>query len=230
MARVSVGLIAVSGVRIYNDRNDAPEKASRPFDGRRDGFVLGEGAGVLVLEALDHALRRRARIYTRLSGVGMASEAHHLTAPDPEGEGAAAAMRAALLDGQRRPDEVRYVNAHGTSTPLNDRAETLALKKVLGGHAAAVSISSTKSMIGHLVGASAAIGLIAAVLSIRDGVVHPTINYEEPDPECDLDYVPNRARQLAVDLALVNAFAFGGHCVSLAIERFPAHAEKGGES
>ena len=200
-------------------RNDTPQQASRPFDRSRDGFVIGEGAGVLVLEEWEHAAQRGARMYAELAGVGFASEAHHLTAPDPTGEGAALAMQRALDDARRRPSDVGYVNAHGTSTLLNDVMETRALHRVLGVHASAVAVSSTKSMIGHLIGASAAVGLMATVLAIDQGIVHPTINYEEPDPECDLDYVPNEARRLTVELALANSFAFGGHCVSLAVQR-----------
>ncbi|HEV8672421.1 MAG TPA: beta-ketoacyl-ACP synthase II [Methylomirabilota bacterium] len=210
---------AFDALHAVSTRNDEPEKASRPFDRRRDGFVVGEGAGMLVLEELDHARRRGASIYAELAGVGMTSEARHLTTPDPRGDAAAAAMAGALHDAGRRPADVHYVNAHGTSTPLNDRMETAAVRKALGRHASRVCVSATKSMIGHSIGASAAVGLIAAVLSIRDRVVHPTINYEDPDPACDLDYVPNRARELDVDVALVNAFAFGGHCVSLLVAR-----------
>ena len=203
-------------------RNEAPQQASRPFDRRRDGFVIGEGAGIVVLEEWAHAMRRGVKTYAEIAGVGFASEAHHLTAPDPSGEGAAVAIQQALSDARRRPCDVRYVNAHGTSTRLNDVMETRALHQVLGAHALAVAVSSTKSMIGHLIGASAAVGLIATVLAIEEGVIHPTINYEEPDPECDLDYVPNEARRTTVDLALANSFAFGGHCVSLAVQRPPA--------
>lgn len=214
-----LALAAFDALQALSMRNDAPARASRPFDRRRDGFVIGEGAGVLALEERSHALRRGARIYAEISGFGMASEAHHLTAPDPRGIGAALAMRAALTDAGRRPEEVHYVNAHGTSTPLNDAMETRALHDAFGPHARLLSVSATKSMIGHLMGASAAVGLIATVLSVHDGIVHPTINYEEPDLDCDLDYVPNQARRLDVELALANSFAFGGHCVSLAVQR-----------
>lgn len=210
---------AFDNLRALSVRNETPQQASRPFDRNRDGFVIGEGAGVLVLEAWEHALRRGVRTYAEIAGVGFASEAHHLTAPDPRGEGATLAMQRALSDAGRRPSDVRYVNAHGTSTRLNDAMETRALHQVLGAHARAIAVSSTKSMIGHLIGASAAVGLIAAVLAIDAGVVHPTINYEEPDPDCDLDYVPNEARRMTVELALANSFAFGGHCVSLAVQR-----------
>ena len=202
-------------------RNDAPQRASRPFDRGRDGFVIGEGAGVLVLEEREHALRRGAPVYAEIAGLGMASDVHHLTAPDPRGEGAAQAMRMALRDAGRDAADVDYVNAHGTSTPLNDAMETRALHDVLGTRARSVAVSATKSMIGHLIGASAALGLIATILAIREGVVHPTINCEEADPACDLDYVPNTSRRLAVELALVNSFAFGGHCVALAVQADP---------
>ena len=213
---------AFDNLRALSVRNDAPSEASRPFDRDRDGFVIGEGAAVLVLEAWDHALGRGARSYAELGGVGFSSEAHHLTAPDPTGDGAALAMRTALDDARRRPEDVAYVNAHGTSTRLNDAMETRAIHQVLGPHARRVAVSSTKSMIGHLIGASAAVGLVATVLAVHEGVVHPTINYARPDPECDLDYVPHVARRMAVDLALANSFAFGGHCVSVAVQRLPS--------
>ena len=209
---------AFDRLRALSIRNDAPQRASRPFDRQRDGFVIGEGAGVVVLEERTHALRRGAKVYAELAGVGMATDVHHLTAPDPGGAGAAQAMRMALRDAGRDAAQVGYVNAHGTSTPLNDAMETRALHDVLGARARSVAVSATKSMIGHLMGASAALGLIAAVLTVQEGVVHPTINYEDPDPSCDLDYVPNESRRLNVDLALVNAFAFGGHCVTLAVQ------------
>jgi len=208
---------AFDGLHALSVRNETPERASRPFDRSRDGFVIGEGAGILVLEEFQHAVRRGARIDAEIAGVGMASEAHHLTAPDPRAEGATLAMQRALDDAGCAATDVRYVNAHGTSTPLNDAMETRALHRVLGAHARAVAVSSTKSMIGHLLGASAAVGLVATVLTVREGVIHPTINYEEPDPDCDLDYVPNESRRMDVGLALANAFAFGGHCVSLAV-------------
>ncbi len=210
---------AFDALRALSLRNERPQEASRPFDRRRDGFVLGEGAGVLVLEERERAVRRGARIYAELAGFGMASEAHHLTAPDPQGEGAAQAMKAALSDAGREPTEVGYVHAHGTSTRLNDAMETRALRHALGAHARVAAVSSSKSMIGHLLGASAAVGLIATALVVHEGVIPPTINYEEPDPECDLDYVPNASRQAAVELALVNSFAFGGHCVSLVVQQ-----------
>lgn len=214
---------AFDALRALSLRNDRPQEASRPFDRHRDGFVLGEGAGVLVLEEWQHAVRRGASVYAELAGFGMASEAHHLTAPDPRGEGAAQAMKMALSDAGREPTDVTYVHAHGTSTPLNDAMETRALHQALGAHARVIAVSSSKSMIGHLLGASAAVGLITTVLAVQEGIIPPTINYEEPDPECDLDYVPNASRRTAVELALVNSFAFGGHCVSLAVQQASAN-------
>jgi len=210
---------AFDALGALSTRNEVPARASRPFDGGRDGFVLGEGAGMVVLEAREHAVRRGAPILAELAGVGLVSEAHHLVAPAPDGAGAARAMAAALADAGRAPADVRHVNAHGTSTPLNDAMETRALHAVLGAQALRAPVSATKSMIGHSLGAAAAIGLVATVLAIRDGLVHPTVNLEVPDPACDLDYVPGQARALDVELALVNAFAFGGHCVSLAVQR-----------
>lgn len=213
-----LAVAAFDRLRALSVRNDSPERASRPFDRTRDGFVIGEGAGVIVLEEREHAVRRGARIYAEIAGFGMASEAHHLTAPDPQGAGAASAMRSALSDARRQPADVGYVNAHGTSTPHNDAMETRAIRDVFGPHARTVAVSSTKSIIGHLVGASAAVGLIATVLTVQEGMIHPTINYEEPDPECDLDYVPNECRRAQVEVALANSFAFGGHCVSLVVQ------------
>jgi 3-oxoacyl-[acyl-carrier-protein] synthase II len=211
--------VAFDALRALSSRNDEPARASRPFDRDRDGFVLGEGAGVLVLERWDLAARRGARIYAELAGIGMTNEAHHLTAPDPSGAGAARAMALALADAELAPHDVGYVNAHGTSTRLNDAMETRALHRVFGTHAAKIAVSSTKSMIGHLIGASGAVALIATVLTLRDGITHPTINYETADPDCDLDYVPNRARPTGATAALANAFAFGGPCVSIAVRR-----------
>ena len=208
---------AFDNLRVLSVRNDAPEQASRPFDRDRDGFVMGEGAGVLVLEEWTHAARRGHGGRAEIVGVGFASDAHHLTSPDPCGSGAALAMQGALRDAGRSADDVDYVNAHGTSTRLNDAMETRALHQALGPHARAVAVSSTKSMVGHLMGASAAMGVVATVLAIENSLVHPTINYAAPDPECDLDYVPNEARCMKIELALANAFAFGGHCISLAL-------------
>ncbi|HLY08452.1 MAG TPA: beta-ketoacyl-ACP synthase II [Planctomycetota bacterium] len=206
-------------VRALSRRNAEPTLASRPFDRDRDGFVMGEGAGMLVLEDLDHAVRRGARIYAEIAGAGITSDAFHQVAPNPTGDGAARAMALALADAGWTPQEVQHINAHGTSTPLNDRIETLAIHKVFGTHAPRLAVSAIKSMIGHTIGASAAIAAIATVLSIQDEKVPPTINLDHPDPDCDLDYVPHRARALRVDRGLVNAFGFGGHCVSVAIGR-----------
>ncbi len=207
-------------IRALSTRNENPEKASRPFDRKRDGFVISEGAAFVVLEDLEHAKKRGARILAELAGFGQASDAYHITAPEPNGEGAILAMKAALADAGLRPEDVQHVNAHGTSTPLNDKMETAAMKRVFGDHAKKLAISGTKSMIGHSVGASSAIALVATVLAMRDGRVHGTMNYEEPDPDCDLDYVPNASRELDVKAAMVNAFGFGGHCISLIVRRF----------
>jgi 3-oxoacyl-[acyl-carrier-protein] synthase II len=197
-------------------RNPDPETASRPFDALRDGFVLSEGACALVLESEEHARARGARIYCEVAGYGASADAYHITAPDPKGSGAALAMRRALDDAGEDPSAVTYVNAHGTSTPLNDASETVAIKAVLGEHARRVAVSSTKSMTGHMLGAAGAVEGAACALAIASGVVPPTIHYEHPDPECDLDYVPNEARELPVRLALSNSFGFGGQnaCVA----------------
>jgi 3-oxoacyl-[acyl-carrier-protein] synthase II len=197
-------------VKAMTTRNDEPEKASRPFDAERDGFVCSEGAGIVVLESREHALRRDARIYAELRGYGMSGDAHHMTAPDPEGDGAFRSMAAALRDAAVAPGDVGYVNAHGTSTPYNDKFETMAIKRVFGDHARRLAVSSTKSMTGHLLGAAGGIEAIATVLALHHGVLPPTINYEHPDPECDLDYVPNHARKQDVEFAASNAFGFGG--------------------
>ena len=200
--------------------NDDPARASRPFDGGRDGFVLGEGAGILVLEELQHARRRGAPIYAELAGYGATCDANHLTAPHPQGRGAVAAMRTALQTGGLQPHEVDYINAHGTSTQLNDATETAAIKQVFGSHAGSLKVSSTKSMVGHLLGAAGAVEAVATALAIRDQFFPPTINYEQPDPECDLDYVPNVGRPGTIDVALSNSFGFGGHNAVLAFRRY----------
>jgi 3-oxoacyl-[acyl-carrier-protein] synthase II len=197
-------------VKAMTTRNDEPEKASRPFDAERDGFVCSEGAGIVVLESRDHALRRDARIYAEVRGYGMSGDAHHMTAPDPEGDGAARSMAAALRDAAVSAGDVGYINAHGTSTPYNDKFETMAIKRVFGDHARRLAVSSTKSMTGHLLGAAGGIEAIATSLALYHGVLPPTINYEHPDPECDLDYVPNQARKQDVEIAASNAFGFGG--------------------
>jgi 3-oxoacyl-[acyl-carrier-protein] synthase II len=212
-----VGIASFNAIRALSTRNDEPEKASRPFDKDRDGFILSEGAGIVVLEELDRARRRGARIYAEVLGVGSTADAHHITAPHPEGTGAARAMQLALRDAKLNPTELQYINAHGTSTELGDAAETKALKLVFGEYAHQIAISSTKSMVGHLLGASGGVELIATVLSIQNGVVHPTINYDTPDPDCDLDYVPNTAREVRVRRAISNSFGFGGHNCTLVV-------------
>jgi 3-oxoacyl-[acyl-carrier-protein] synthase II len=212
-----MGLGGFISARALSERNDDPQAASRPFDKDRDGFVLSEGAGVVVLEELEHARRRGATVYAELLGCGSTSDAHHITAPHPCGTGAAQAMRLALRDAQINPEDVQYINAHGTSTELGDAAETQAVKEVFGGHARKLAMSSTKSMIGHLLGASGGVELIATLLAIKHSVIHPTINYHTPDPACDLDYVPNTAREARVRRALSNSFGFGGHNCSLVV-------------
>jgi 3-oxoacyl-[acyl-carrier-protein] synthase II len=196
--------------RAYSTRNDEPERACRPFDKDRDGFVGGEGSGIMILESLEHALERGARIYAEVLGYGASNDAYHLIAPDPEGLGAARAVRWALEDAGVEPSEVDYINAHGTGTPLGDVSETLAIKKVFGDHAYRVPISSSKSMIGHLWGAAGAVESIVCILTIRDNIIHPTINLETPDPDCDLDYVPGVPRKAQVDVAICNSFGLGG--------------------
>ena len=200
--------------------NHDPARASRPFDGARDGFVLGEGAGILVLEELEHALRRGAPIYAELSGYGATCDANHLTAPHPKGLGAVSAMRMALTTGGVPAGDIDYINAHGTSTQLNDATETAAIKQVFGDHATELKVSSTKSQVGHLLGAAGAVEAVATVLAIRDQYFPPTINHEQPDPACDLDYVPNEGRPGAIKAALSNSFGFGGHNAVLAFRRY----------
>jgi 3-oxoacyl-[acyl-carrier-protein] synthase II len=212
-----VALAGFCSARAMSTRNDEPERASRPFDADRDGFVMGEGAGILVLESLEHATRRGARILAELLGTGMSGDAYHLTAPSPHGEGAARAMKAALHDADIRPDQVDYVNTHGTSTDLGDICETEAIRSVLGDHAGEVVCNSTKSMIGHLLGAAGGVELIACVKSIETGTIHPTINLETPDPKCDLNYAPLKPVQRPVRVAISNSFGFGGHNVTLVV-------------
>jgi len=220
MATCPLGIGGFAAARALSaSHNDDPERASRPWDRDRDGFVLGDGAGVLVLEEYEHARRRGARIYCELAGYGMSSDAHHMTQPAPGGEGAARCMRNAMRDGGINPEEVDYINAHGTSTPAGDLAETEAVKAAFGGHAYKLAMSSTKSMIGHLLGAAGGVEAVFTVLALRDQVLPPTINYENPDPDCDLDYVPNEARQAKVDVALSNSFGFGGTNGTLAFRR-----------
>jgi 3-oxoacyl-[acyl-carrier-protein] synthase II len=207
-------------MKAMSTRNDEPTKAMRPFDLNRDGFVCGEGAGLVILESLDHARARDARIYAEIVGYGLTSDAHHLTAPDPEGDGAARAMAGALRDGGLDVSAVGYINAHGTSTPYNDKFETLAIKRVFGEHARRLAVSSTKSMTGHMLGAAGGVEAIATALALHNGVLPPTINYETPDPDCDLDYVPNQARKQDVEVALSNAFGFGGTNATLAFRAY----------
>ncbi len=214
-----LGVAGFSVMRALSTRNDEPEKASRPFDRDRDGFVIGEGAGIMVLEDYEHARKRGARIYAEIVGYGMSSDAYHITMPDETGEGAALAMERALKDAGVSPEEVDYINAHGTSTPLNDRTETLAIKRVFGDAAYRIPISSNKSMIGHLLGAAGAVEAIFTVLSIYHGIIPPTINHENPDPECDLDYVPNHAREKEIKVAISNSFGFGGVNACLAFRK-----------
>ena len=215
-----MGIAGFNALKAISTRNDEPERASRPFDIDRDGFVMGEGAAVLVLEELEFAQKRGAKIYAEIVGVGFTADAYHITAPVPGGDGARRAMSIALRDGGLQPTDVGYINAHGTSTPFNDKVETEAIKAAFGEHAYHVHISSTKSMIGHLLGASGAAEAVATVMTLKTGVIHPTINYETPDPECDLNYTPNRAVQKEVSAALSNSFGFGGHNVSLAFRKY----------
>lgn len=207
-------------MKALSTHNDEPQKASRPFDKNRDGFVMGEGSGILILETLEHAKKRGASIYAEIVGYGATADAYHITAPAPEGEGGARAMSNALKDAGLNPSDIDYINAHGTSTPLNDKFETAAIKKVFGDNAKKVAISSTKSMIGHLLGAAGAVELITSILTINKGIITPTINYEERDPECDLDYVPNEAREANVNYALSNSLGFGGHNATLIVKKF----------
>ncbi len=215
--------LAVGGfcaLKALSCRNDNPQAASRPFDKDRDGFVMGEGAGVLLLEEMEHAKRRGAKIYAEIVGYGLTADAYHMTAPASDGLGAAKAMEFAMKDAKLRPDQVGYVNAHGTSTELNDKIETLAIKTAFGDAAKKVAVSSTKSMTGHLIGAAGGVEAVISVLSIVKGVMPPTINYTTPDPDCDLDYVPNQAREKALEAALSNSLGFGGHNASLVFKRF----------
>jgi len=215
--------LAIAGfnnMKALSNRNDDHYHASRPFDANRDGFVVGEGAGIVVLEELLHAQRRGAEIYAELGGFGFSGDAYHITAPHPEGAGASQAMKLALHDGEINPENIDYVNAHGTSTPPNDRIETKAIKNVFGEHAKKLCMSSNKSMIGHLLGASGGVEFVASVLTLKNGIIPPTINYEIPDPECDLDIVPNTARERDIKVLLSNSFGFGGHNVSLCLKAF----------
>ncbi|NMB35094.1 MAG: beta-ketoacyl-ACP synthase II [Firmicutes bacterium] len=215
----SIAFAGFCAARAMSTRNKQPAKASRPFDLKRDGFVMGEGAGVLVLERLEHALARCAPIYAEIVGYGMSGDGHHVTAPDPEGQGAYLCMRKALENAGLSPSAVDYINAHGTSTEYNDKVETLAIKRLFGEHAHRLPISSTKSMIGHLLGAAGGVEAIATILSMYHGIIPPTINYEYQDPACDLNYVPNKAIQGEIDIAISNSFGFGGTNACLVIKK-----------
>lgn len=217
---VPLTIAGFCAMKAMSTRNEDPARASRPFDAARDGFVCSEGGGILILESLDHARQRDARIYAEMVGYGMSGDAHHMTAPDPHGDGAVRAMQAALRDARLAPGDIGYINAHGTSTPYNDKFETIAIKRVFGQHAARLAVSSTKSMTGHLLGAAGGIEAIATVLALHHGVLPPTINYETPDPDCDLDYVPNQRRKQDVEVALSNAFGFGGTNATLAFRKY----------
>ena len=214
-----LGVASFASMKALSTRNHEPQKASRPFDRDRDGFVMGEGAGILVLEEYEHAKARGAKIYAELVGYGATDDAYHITAPCADGEGAYMCMKLAIEDAGIRPEEVDYINAHGTSTPLNDKSETLAIKRLFGEHAYKLKISSNKSMIGHLLGAAGAVEAVATVKSIQTGIIPPTINLENPDPECDLDYVPNKAIEYTVNYALSNSFGFGGTNACLLFKR-----------
>ena len=217
---IPIGLAGFSAMKALSTRNDEPERASRPFDRDRDGFVMGEGAGVLVVEELEHAKARGAKIYCELTGYGLSADAHHMTAPPPDGEGAVRAMKMALDHAKTTPEQVDYINAHATSTGLGDVCETRAIKTVFGDYAKTVSISATKSMTGHLLGGAGAVETAACALAIRDSVIPPTINLENPDPECDLDYTANASKQKKVRIAVNNSFGFGGHNATLVVAGF----------
>jgi 3-oxoacyl-[acyl-carrier-protein] synthase II len=219
-ALTPLGLAAFCAMHALSTRNDEPHRGSRPFDKNRDGFVMGEGAGIVIFEELEHAKKRGARIYAEVLGTGATADAGHITQPGENGEGAARAMQAAIRDAGLRPEQIQYINAHGTSTPLGDIAETRAIKRVFGEHARRLVISSTKSSMGHLLGASGGVEIIATVLAMHHGLVPPTINLEEPDPECDLDYVPLTARPMHIDYAMSNSFGFGGHNACIVVGRF----------
>jgi 3-oxoacyl-[acyl-carrier-protein] synthase II len=219
-AIVPIGVGGFCAMRAMSTRNDDPKRSSRPFDKQRDGFVMGEGAGVLALEELEHAKRRGAKIYCEIVGYGNTADAHHLTAPAPDGEGAARCMKVALRTGGLNPTDISYINAHGTSTPQGDACETMAIKTVFGDYARKVAVSSTKGATGHMLGAAGAVEMTACVLAIKHGIVPPTINYEYPDPDCDLDYVPNTAREMPVNAIVNNSFGFGGHNSTITAKKF----------
>jgi 3-oxoacyl-[acyl-carrier-protein] synthase II len=215
-----LGMAGFSAARALTTRNNEPERASRPFDRDRDGFLMGEGSGMVVLESLEHAQRRGAHIYAEFAGYGMSSDAHHITAPAPGGEGAIRAMALAIKDAGLKPEDIDHINAHGTSTDLNDKFETMAIKTLFGDRAKKIAVSSNKSMIGHMLGAAGAVEFISTVLAIKNDIVPPTINLENPDPECDLDYVPGNARKMLVRAAISNSFGFGGHNAVIAAKKY----------
>ncbi len=215
-----LGISAFAAMKALSLRNDEPQQASRPFDRDRDGFVMGEGAGMLIVEELEHAKKRGARIYAELTGVGASCDAGHITQPDKNGQGAFDAMTKALKYAKLNPQDVHYINAHGTSTPLGDIAETIAIKRLFGDHAFKLSVSSTKGAIGHLMGASGGVEMVAVVMAINHNLAPPTINLDNPDPECDLDYVPNQPKDMKIDVALSNSFGFGGHNACVCVRRF----------
>jgi len=215
-----MGIGGFNAMKALSTRNDAPEKASRPFDKNRDGFVMGEGSATLILEDYDFAVKRGAPILAELVGIGLTADAYHITAPAPGGEGAVRSMKLCIEDAGIKPEDVDYINAHGTSTPYNDKNETEAIKTLFGDHAYKLVVSSTKSMTGHLLGAAGAIEAVVTVLTLMNNIIPPTINYEEPDPECDLNYAPNKAVEREVNYAISNAFGFGGHNVSLLFKKY----------
>ena len=218
-AITQLGYAGFCSMRAMSTRNNEPTRASRPFDAERDGFVMGEGAGVCILESLEHARKRHARIYCEIAGYGITGDAYHMSAPAPEGEGAARSMAMALRHAKLNPDQIDYINAHGTSTPVWDKCETQAIKKIFGAHARKLAISSTKSMTGHLLGAAGSVETAACALAIQHNIVPPTTNYEHPDPDCDLDYVPNKAREINVFACVNNSLGFGGHNATLIVKR-----------
>jgi 3-oxoacyl-[acyl-carrier-protein] synthase II len=217
-----IGLASFCALKALSRRNDEPTKASRPFDLNRDGFVLSEGSGIVVFEELEHALKRGAKIYAEVMGYGMSGDGYHITAPDPEGAGACKAMQLALAEARLNPEQVDYINAHGTATPAGDASETKAIKSVFGQSAYKVAVSSTKSQLGHLLGASGGVEMVAVCLAIENGLIPPTINLETPDPQCDLDYTPLTVRQAEVNVAMSNSFGFGGHNASLVVKCYAA--------
>lgn len=219
-ATTVLGVGGFCALKALTKRNEEPERASRPFDLDRDGFVMAEGAGIAIIESLEHARQRGVPILAEVVGYGRTSDAYHITAPDESGQGAAKAMKLALLDAGLKAEDISYINAHGTSTPLNDKVETLAIKQVFQNHAYKIPVSSTKSMTGHLLGAAGGVEFTVCVLSIREGIIPPTINYETPDPECDLDYIPNKARKVVVNVAMSNSLGFGGHNATIVVKKF----------